>query len=126
MEDHTRKQEASQVGMVPTCNVMSTVTRYSACTKNNFREVLSFPLGAFLLQCTVYLLALCVCCRGRCTAVACMYVVYNEHVSDISWQVADLAAARLLSARNSYCTYPTILLLFFRSVPQALLAILNY
>ena len=32
--DHTRKQEASQVGVVPTCDVRSTVTRCSSCTTN--------------------------------------------------------------------------------------------
>ena len=33
MEDRTRKYEASPVGMVPTCDVMSTAPRYFSCTK---------------------------------------------------------------------------------------------
>ena len=69
--------------------------------------------------------SLCVLSRS---AVACMYVMYNDQVSDISSQKTDLAAARLLTARSSYCycTYPISQpLLMLRSPLQVLVATLN-
>ena len=54
-----------------------------------------------------------------------MYVVYRYQVSDISWQVVDLAAVHMLSVRSSYCTYATTQPpMLFCSPPQVLVATL--
>ena len=55
-----------------------------------------------------------------------MNVVYRYEVTDISWQVVDLAAVHnMLSVRSSYCTYPTTQLpMLFCSPSQVLVATL--
>ena len=51
------------------------------CDHGYERSDLCAEIIIIIIISTVNIIVICVCCRGRCTtAVACMYVVYNEHV----------------------------------------------